>query len=199
MRIFLLMGLILLLPQLSEAQNWNQKKDLSGQKSQPLNNVSKLTSIEKQALQTRIYDTDEVTALRSLLSVFQNNMYENVNTDSVLGLITATLPYEAIVESEEKAGQRMAAGMIFGIFGTAMVGGYESGSVNRSVQATAEKIGDNKTSVRLVLKETKQVFKGGAFGGGKHETIESDLTDQPEIYQNLFEQIDKEIFVRLNR
>ena len=199
MRIFLLMGLILLLPQLSEAQNWNQKKDLSGQKSQPLNNVSKLTSIEKQALQTRIYDTDEVTALRSLLSVFQNNMYENVNTDSVLGLITATLPYEAIVESEEKAGQRMAAGMILGIFGTAMVGGYESGSVNRSVQATAEKIGDNKTSVRLVLKETKQVFKGGAFGGGKHETIESDLTDQPEIYQNLFEQIDKEIFVRLNR
>ena len=199
MRIFLLAGLILLLPQFSEAQNWNQKKELSDQKRQPLNNVSKLTSIEKQALQTRTYDTDEVTALRSLLSVFQNNMYENVNTDSTLGLITATLPSEAIVESEEKAGQRMAAGMFFGILGTAMVGGYESGSVNRSIQATAEKIGDSKTSVRLVLKETKQVFKGGAFGGGKHETIESDLTDQPEIYQNLFEQIDKEIFVRLNR
>ena len=32
-----------------------------------------------------------------------------------------------------------------------------------------------------------------------NETIESDLTDQPEIYQAFFEQIDKELFVRKNK
>ena len=32
-----------------------------------------------------------------------------------------------------------------------------------------------------------------------NETIEDDLTDQPEIYQAFFEQIDKELFVRENK
>ena len=32
-----------------------------------------------------------------------------------------------------------------------------------------------------------------------NETIESDLTDQPEVYQAFFEQIDKELFVRKNK
>ena len=32
-----------------------------------------------------------------------------------------------------------------------------------------------------------------------NETIENDLTDQPEVYQAFFEQIDKELFVRENK
>lgn len=201
--IFLLLGLLLIYPQVSEAKKKCQfcapEPEVKTDSNQQQNNAPKLTSIQKQAIQTRTYDTDEITTLRSILSVFQNNMYENVKTDSVMGLITATLPYETITESEEKAGQRMVAGMLFGVFGTAAVGGAETGTVSRSIQATAENIGKNKTSVRLVLKETRQVYKVGVFGGGKSQTIESDLTNQPEVYQNLFQQIDKEIFVRINR
>ena len=67
--------------------------------------------------------------------------------------------------------------------------------MTRNVELDAELKSVRFCSAFQMIEMTKEV--NTLFSN--NETIESDLTDQPEIYQAFFEQIDKELFVRENK
>lgn len=114
------------------------------------------------------------------------------------------MPVNLIMDSEGKAitravVQQGAGTVLGGIFGggvaagaatDAIAGKSESGLQLNRVQAAVEEIGSGKVNVRVVFIRTVQVTEqGGAAGGGQQKTIESDLTEKPEVYEKIFEQV----------
>ncbi len=160
------------------------------------------TSVEIQAIQTRIYDGTEKEIFRAVLSTLQNNKYEDIRSDSGVGLISARLPAVAAGDTPDEQAAKTAGSVVLGMiipFGGLLVQSPKTGEKTRSVTITIEQLNAKKTQVRVALKETEQLTQYGAFGTVSKETKEHDLTDKPESYQLVFEQIDKEIFVRKNR
>lgn len=159
------------------------------------------TSVEIQAIQTRIYDGTEKEIFRAVVSTLQNNGYEEIRSDSGAGLISARLPAVAAGDTPDQQAAKTAGSMILGMiipFGGLMVQSPKTGEKSRSATITVEQLNENKTQVRVALKETEQLSQHGLFAKIR-ETKESDLTDKPEVYQRIFEQIDKEVFIRKNR
>lgn len=160
------------------------------------------TSVEIQAIQTRVYDGAEKEIFRAVVSTLQNNGYEEIRSDSGAGLISARLPAIAAGDTPEEQAAKTAGSMVLGMiipFGGMMVQSPKTGEKTRSATITVEQLNPKRTQVRVALKETEQLTQYGAFGTVNRETKENDLTDKPEVYQLVFEQIDKEIFVRKNR
>ena len=160
------------------------------------------TSIELQAIQTRTYDYNERGTMRAVLAVLQNNKFENIRSDANAGLITAELPPTMAGDSVEEQNSKAVAGIVLGAFipfGGLLAPDQRTGSKSRTLSATIEEVSQNKTNVRILLKETERITRTGFLGTTSEELKETDFSSQPQIYQRIFEQIDKEIFVRLNR
>jgi len=160
--------------------------------------------IDKHSVQTRSYPVTKIQALHATLSVFQDNLYTDIRLHPEIGLLQAEMPVNLIMDSEGKAITRAvvkegAGKVLGGIFGggvaagaatDAIAGKSESGLQLNRVQAAVEDIGAGKVSVRFVFIRTIQIAEqGGAAGGGQQKTIESDLTDKPEVYEKIFEQL----------
>jgi hypothetical protein len=159
------------------------------------------TSIELQNIQTRTFEYNEKGVFRAVLSVLQNNKYENIRSDSAGGLITATLPpLHAGDSASEQTGKAIVSGVVGAIipFGDLLGPSKKIGDLNRTISVVVEELKPNQTSVRVVLKET-EILTVSTFLATEKQTKENDMTDRPEIYQQVFEQIDKEIFVRKSR
>ena len=163
--------------------------------------VPKKTSVEIQAIQTRTFETTEKKLFRATLKVLQNNSYKDIISDFNGGLITAKLPS---VDASDSAGTQFGktiGGLIVGAvipFGGLLVPGKKVGQLDRSVNITLDPIQDNLIEIRVAFQITELTTQSNSFVS-TNETIEDDLTDQPEIYQAFFEQIDKELFVRENK
>ena len=160
------------------------------------------TSIELQAIQTRTYEYNERGTIRAVLAVLQNNKFENIKSDSNAGLITAELPSVMAGDTAEEQAAKTAAGFVLGAvipFGGFLAPAQRTGTKTRTLSAAIEEISSNRTNVRILLKETERITKTGFLGTTSEELKENDMTSQPQIYQKIFEQIDKEIFVRSNR
>jgi hypothetical protein len=160
------------------------------------------TSVEIQAIQTRIYDYNERGTIRAIISVLQTNKFENIRSDANAGLITAELPPTMAGDTQQEQVGKAAASVILGLFvpfGGLMAPEQRTGTKSRTLSATVEELGQNRTSVRILLKETERITKTGFFGSTSEEVKENDMTSQPQVYQRIFEEIDKEIFLRLNR
>lgn len=155
------------------------------------------TSTDIQAIQTRVYEFPEKSTFRAVLSVLQNNKYEDLKSDSGAGLITAILPSVYVGDSAEDQARKNLIGAISPLLGM-FQGPSRAGQKTRTFSAVVEDINETKTSVRVVLKETEQITVTGLLSSTQ-ETKENDMTDRPQIYQKIFEEIDKEIFVRKNR
>ena len=160
------------------------------------------TSVDIQAIQTRIYTYNEKGTFRAVLAVLQNNKFENLRSDSNAGLVTANLPSLLAGDSaEEQIGKTIASnalGMIVP-FGHLLGPDTKTGTKERSISVTVEEISKDKTSVRILLKETESIVKTGFLGSNSQELKENDMTDRPQTYQRIFSEIDKEIFIRTNR
>lgn len=160
------------------------------------------TSVDAQAIQTRTFAYDEKGTFRAVLAVLQNNKFENLRSDSNAGLVTGNLPaLMAGDTAEEQIGKTVAStalGMIVP-FGSLVGPDTRSGTKERTISVTVEEIGKSKTSVRVLLKETESIVKTGFLGSTSQELKENDMTDRPEVYQRIFSEIDKEIFIRKNR
>jgi hypothetical protein len=160
------------------------------------------TSVDIQSIQTRTYDGMERDIFRAVLATLQNNKYEDIRSDSGAGLITARLPPVAAGDTPEQQTQKVVGSAVLGAiipFGGFLVEQPKIGQKSRSVTVTVEQLNPQKTLVRVALKETEMLTQAGFFGSVKQETKENDMTDTPEAYQSIFEQIDKEIFIRSNR
>lgn len=160
------------------------------------------SSVEIQAIQTRIYEYNERGTLRAVISVLQNNKFENIRSDANAGLITAELPPTMAGDTQQEQVGKAVGGFILGAiipFGGLLAPEQRTGTKTRTLSASVEELGQNRTSVRIVLKETERITKVGFLGSTSEEVKENDMTARPEVYQQIFQEIDKEIFIRQNR
>lgn len=161
-------------------------------------------------VQTKIYQTSYQTAVRSVTHIFLDNLYTDIRFSPELGLFAAEMPILLTMDSEGKAitkglvkegagrvlGGMFGGGAAAGVAGDAIAGKSESGTTTPRVQATVEDIGGGKVSIRIVFKQTVQVIESGGAGGGAQKTIESNMTEKPELYEAIFKKIDAEVASR---
>lgn len=128
-----------------------------------------MTPLEIQSLQSREYEAKKEVVFRSVISVFQDIGYTIKNADNQTGLIFA-----------ESSSNSNYISKLFGM------------NIVSQTKATAfiEKIG-SKTKARLNFVEVK---KSSEYSG------RTDRQDTPiidaQFYQNAFEKIENEIFIR---
>ena len=79
-----------------------------------------------------------------------------------------------------------------------LIPGDKIGHIERYINITFDPIKDNLIEIRVAFQMIEKTQEVNTLFSN-NETIESDLTDQPEVYQAFFEQIDKELFVRENK
>jgi hypothetical protein len=157
------------------------------------------SSIDIQSVQTRTYDYPEKATLRAVISVLQNNQFDNLRSDGNTGLVTAQLPSRWAGDSEQEQVGKVVASTVLDIFvpfGGLLVPSSKSGDKTQTVSVTVEEIYAGKTKVRVLLKETTRIISYGLFGSRNEEVTENDMTSTPFVYQKIFAEIDKEIFVR---
>ena len=158
------------------------------------------SSIEIQTVQTRLFNESYSNVYRAVLSVLQDNRYEIKYTDFNTGVISAESAYPQKEASLPDTANRtksikdfpVAGGILSWLWGTMMP--ETSRKVSYALSSNIEDLGNKRgVIVRLVLSE-KTIEKDG----GKETQSVDDLTDTPEIYQDLFTKINKEVFVRSN-
>ena len=128
------------------------------------------TSLQLQAFQSREFETTLKIGFASVMSVFQDLGYSIGGADFDTGFITAHSPTQQTLVPF--VGQKMT-----------------------HVNATAfvEPMGENRTKIRLNYVLVAQTSSGYGMKGEREIPIE-----EPEMYQESFEKIQKAIFVREN-
>lgn len=127
------------------------------------------TSLELQAIQTRVFDTTKTVTFAAVLSVFQDLGYIVTASDIATGFITAKSPTQMYYE--------MA-------YATAKMKDSRS-------TAFIEEFVPGKTKVRLTFVSTEEWSRG--IG---QKLLQENLIDDPLIYSNAFTKIQEGIFIR---
>lgn len=133
------------------------------------NYVSTKTGLELQSIQKKSFDTKYKVAFASTLSVFQDKGYIIQTADANTGFITAS--------SHKTSGTVFGAQTIEYINATAFI----------------ENMPNEKVAIRLNFVNQQETSTAYGMKGGNSVPIE-----EPSFYQNIFEQIQKAIFIRKN-
>lgn len=138
--------------------------------------VVKKTSLEIQAVQAKMFETDKVIGFKSVLSVLQD-----------LGYIVQAASMETGVITAQSATQKDTSGnaTFAEIFGGVRTEG------RTFVTASVEDFNAKQTRVRLNFVQKR--FRSGAYG--QTATDEKSIEDA-KVYQNAFEKIGEAIFIR---
>lgn len=128
------------------------------------------TSLELQAIQSTEYETSYKVAFAATLSVFQDLGYIISTADSATGFVTAASPKSQ--EFIPFRGQVMK---------------------NRKATAFIEKMPSKMIRVRLNFVNEEESSTGYGMKGANSIPIED-----PKLYQETFEKIQKAVFVRTN-
>lgn len=138
--------------------------------------VVKKTSLEIQAVQARMFETDRTTAFRSVVSVLQDLGYVVQAASLETGLVTAQSP----TKQDNSGGA---------VFAAAFAGIRTEGRT--VVTATVEDFNSKQTRVRLNFVDKR--FRSGAYG---QQASDEKAVEDPKIYENAFEKISEAIFIR---
>ncbi len=137
------------------------------------------SSLEIQAIQARMFETDKSTTFKSVLSVLQDLGYVVQTASLETGIITAQSPTK----------QDGSGGAIFAqLFGNVRSEG------RTFVTASLEDFSAKQTRVRLNFVDRR--FRSGAYG--QQATDEEPVYDA-KIYENAFEKISEAIFIRTSQ
>lgn len=134
--------------------------------------VVKKSSLEIQAIQAKMFDTDKKTAFKSVLSVLQDLGYVIQAANLETGIITAQSP----TQETNSAWAIMAGIRVEG---------------RTYVTASVEDFNAKQTRVRLNFVDRR--FRSGAYG--QQATDEKPIYEA-QIYVNAFEKIGEAIFIR---
>lgn len=138
--------------------------------------VVQKSSLEIQAIQAKMFETDKSTAFKSVLSVLQDLGYVIQAASLDTGVITAQSP----TKQDTSGGAAFAA---------AFAGVRTEGRTY--VTASVEDFNAKQTRVRLNFVDKR--FRSGAYG--QQATDEKPIHDV-QIYANAFEKISEAIFIR---
>ncbi len=134
------------------------------------------SSLEIQAIQAKMFETDKSTAFKSVLSVLQDLGYVVQTASLETGVIVAQSPTK-----QDTSGSA--------IFAQALGGVRTEGRTY--VTATVEDFNAKQTRVRLNFVDRR--VRSGAYG--QSATDETPILDG-KIYSNAFEKIGEAVFIR---
>lgn len=134
------------------------------------------TSLEIQAIQIRIFDTNKGTAFRSVLSVLQDFGYIVQTANLETGIITVQSPTRKDVSGAAEF--------------AAIWGGVRTEN-QTCVTSFIEDLNERQTKVRLNFVEKR--FRNSIYG--QQATDETPL-DEIQVYKNTFDKIGETIFIR---
>ena len=135
-----------------------------------------LSPMQKRQLTTRLINGSYEDTFRGTLTVLQDQGYVIKNTDMVSGLIVAT------VDRAESGGSQFAQALFLGY--------VADKGTDIEVSCMLNKITETKTEIRLNIQESKYGQSSAWSGTSKQNTKQ--IYD-PEIYRNLFNEIEIEV------
>lgn len=135
------------------------------------------TSLEIQAVQTKLFEADKGVTFKSVISVLQDLGYIISSGNLETGLITAESPTQ-----QDTSGSATFAAVFGGVR-------TEGKTV---VTASVEEFGAKSTRVRLNF--VNRQSRSGAYG---QRATDDQAVHDPKPYQAAFEKIGEAIFIRL--
>ncbi len=138
--------------------------------------VIKKTSLEIQAIQARMFETDRTTAFRSVISVLQDLGYVVQTASLETGLVMAQSPTKA--DNSDSA-----------VFAAALQGIRTEGRT--VVTATVEDFKATQTRIRLNF--VNKTFRSSRYG---QQASDENSIEDSKIYEHAFEKIGEAIFIR---
>lgn len=153
-------------------------------------NTQTQSSTDIQSVQTKSYTKPFKAVYRSILSVLFDNKFRVTFTDMNSGVIVAT--------GTPTASENMSKNTAMIPFIGALIATQRETSLEQwQFVAFVEDLGE-KDGVQVRISLLSQTRKAGMNVSASDAFTSSDLTDKPEIYQALFNSIEKAIFIREN-
>jgi hypothetical protein len=146
---------------------------------------SKISSrVDKDSIQIKNFDGTYQEILKSIINALQTKDYVEIKSDSGIGLITASLPEEDLTAS---AAARTASA-IASVFTLGIIGNDDSASARtRQVTINVNSLNPTLQKIRITIKETTTTQTQNWVSSTKR--VVTDLTDQPKVYEELFNEI----------
>jgi len=146
---------------------------------------SKISSrVDKDSIQIKNFDGTYQEILKSIINALQTKDYVEIKSDSGIGLITASLPEEDLTAS---AAARTASA-IASVFTLGIIGNDDSASARtRQVTINVNSLNPSLQKIRITIKETTTTQTQNWVNSTKR--VVTDLTDQPKVYEELFNEI----------
>lgn len=135
-----------------------------------------LSPMQKRQITTRLIDGSYEDTYRATMTVIQDQGYVIKNTDMQSGLIVAN------VDRSESAGSQFAQAFLFGY--------VANKGTNIEASFMINKINESKTEIRINIQEVTY-GQSSAWSGTSNQNTKQ--TYDPEIYRNLFNQIEVEV------
>lgn len=177
--------------------------------------VEKTSALELREMQTRYFDTpDNLMVMKAVINTLQDNGFVVQNAEFDLGYIRArkdiklkrTLKRRVALYSTYLAINAAALALSFGANPTAVIGMYQDSVMIKNEIAPHTVIYDSNVTVQRVGKRTKVrfvVIEKVLENADGYTTVKSSPRDvfrnfPPEVYQEFFVQLDKNIFLDKN-
>ena len=147
-----------------------------------------LSRQEKEALQIKTIEGNYPDVLRAIVGALNTLEYEEIKTDSNIGLITASLPEEDVSDSTaSRIASSLASALTLGIVGN----DDQTKTRKRDINILVTNLNNSSNKVKVTFKEVTTTATDNWVSSTKK--VVSDLTDQPKIYQDFFNEITKQL------
>lgn len=147
-----------------------------------------LSRQEKDAIQIKTIEGNYPDVLRAIVGTLNTLEYEEIKTDSNIGLITASLPEEDVSDSTaSRVASSVASALTLGIVGN----DDQTKTRNRDINILVTGLNNASNKVKVTFKEVTTTATDNWVSSTKK--VVSDLTDQPKIYQDFFNEVTKQL------
>lgn len=147
-----------------------------------------LSRQEKDAIQIKNIEGNDPDVLRAIVGNLNTLEYEEIKTDSTIGLITASLPEEDVSDSTaSRVASSVASALTLGIVGN----DDQTKTRNRDINILVTSLNNSSNKVKITFKEVTTTATDNWVSSTKK--VVSDLTDQPKIYQDFFNEVTKQL------
>ena len=147
-----------------------------------------LSRQEKDAIQIKNIEGNYPDVLRAIVGTLNALEYEEIKTDSNIGLITASLPEEDVSDSTaSRVASSVASALTLGIVGN----DDQTKTRNRDINNLVTSFNNSSNKVKITFKEVTTTATDNWVSSTKK--VVSDLTDQPKIYQDFFNEVNKQL------
>ena len=143
-----------------------------------------LSKVDKDLIQIKNLEGSYQDILKSIINVLHSKGYEAIKSNLDTGLITASLPQEDLSDSTtSRTISSVASALTFGIVGN----DDKTSARTRDITIIMNSLNPSLQKIKIAMKETTTTETQNWVGSTKK--IVSDLTDMPQIYEEIFNEI----------